>query len=84
VKESLENVWQNEAYTQYRRNYLAGKVSGTLCEGCKVQEEADFKFKPSLSILGLLSGQPYPYEPIPPPSSPPLELAKKPLPVITD
>ena len=82
VKQSLESVWQNKAYTQYRRNYLAGNVSGTLCEGCKVQEESDFKFKPSWSILGALSGQPYRYEPIPPPS--PLEMTQKPLPVITD
>lgn len=82
VKQSLESVWQNEAYTHYRRNYLAGKVSGTLCEGCKVQEEGDFKFKPSWSILGLLGGQPYRYQPIPPPS--PLEMTQKPLPFITD
>ena len=82
LKQSLESVWQNEAYTQYRRNYLAGKIAGTLCEGCKVQEEGDFKFKPSWSIVGALSGQPFRYEPIPPPS--PLEMNKKPLPVITD
>jgi len=48
AEHSLETVWNNEAYTRYRRNYLAGNVCGTLCEGCTVQTEVDFKFKPPL------------------------------------
>ncbi len=67
--ESLQNVWQGKAYTEYRRKYLSGNIGGTLCEGCKVQDEGDFKFKPPLSIAGLLVGQPYAYKPIAPPAA---------------
>lgn len=69
-EQSLQSVWQGEAYTNYRRNYLAGDIGGTLCEGCKVQDEGDFKLKPPLSIPGLFVGQPYRYQPIPPPGFP--------------
>jgi hypothetical protein len=82
VKPTLESVWQNEAYTQYRRNYLEGKVSGTLCEWCKAQQEGDCKFKPYWSILGFLAGQPCRYQSIPPPSS--LEILQKPSPLTAD
>lgn len=67
TNQSVESVWQGEAYTGYRSNYLAGKIGGTLCEGCKVQDEGDFKFKPSWSIKGLIKGAPYHYKPLPPP-----------------
>jgi hypothetical protein len=67
MNQSVESVWQGEAYTAYRRNYLAGNIGGTLCEGCKVQDEGDFKFKPSWSMQGFIKGEPYPYRPLPPP-----------------
>lgn len=71
TEHSLQDVWQGQAYTEYRRNYLSGNVCGTLCEGCKVQDEQDFKFKPPLSLSGLLVGRPYRLQPVPPP--PPLQ-----------
>jgi hypothetical protein len=40
--EGLLSVWQNVNYLRFRRNYLAGNVEGTLCAGCKVQDEVDF------------------------------------------
>ena len=80
AKQSLQSVWLGQAYTEYRRNYLAGNICGTLCEGCKVQDEGDFKFKPPLSISGLLVGQPYRYQPTPPPA--PRNPRGKPLPVL--
>ena len=46
--EGLYGVWHNEKYLQFRRNYLAGNVKGTLCAGCMVQDEVDFSYKPSL------------------------------------
>jgi molybdenum cofactor biosynthesis enzyme MoaA len=67
MNQSVESVWQGEAYTAYRRNYLAGNIGGTLCEGCKVQDEGDFKFKPSWSMQGFIKGEPYLYRPLPPP-----------------
>ncbi len=80
AKQSLQSVWQGQAYTEYRRNYLAGNICGTLCEGCKVQDESDFKFKPSFSMAGLLVGQPYPYRPIPAPA--PRSPRRKPMSVL--
>lgn len=81
TQQSVKDVWRGEAYTTYRQNYLAGNIRGTLCEGCQVQDERDFKFKPTLSLKGLLTGQPYPYHPIPPPTS--LEIHKELIPVRT-
>ena len=81
TERSLQDVWEGEAYTKYRRNYLAGNVGGTLCEGCKVQDEGDFKFKPSRSLSGMLVGQPYRYNPTPAPT--PLKPNGRSLPVRT-
>jgi len=49
--EGLGSLWQDEAYLQYRRNYLAGNVKGTLCAGCQVQNEVDFSYKPKKSLM---------------------------------
>jgi MoaA/NifB/PqqE/SkfB family radical SAM enzyme len=46
--EGLQSVWQDENYLQFRRNYLAGNVKGTLCAGCKVQDEVDFSYRPGV------------------------------------
>jgi MoaA/NifB/PqqE/SkfB family radical SAM enzyme len=51
AKEGLQKVWRNEKYLQFRRNYLAGDVEGTLCAGCKVQNEVDFTYKPRISQI---------------------------------
>ena len=65
--EPLSEVWNGQAYTDYRRNYIAGNVCGTLCEGCTVQTEFDFKFKPRKPWQRALLGDP---EPVPLPASP--------------
>lgn len=51
AKDTLYDVWNGEAYLNYRRNYLAGKIKGTLCEKCQVQDEVDFFFHPKLGFL---------------------------------
>jgi len=53
----LQSVWQNESYLRFRRNYLAGNVAGTLCAGCKVQDEVDFSYKPKRSLISQLLGK---------------------------
>lgn len=68
-QDSLAEVWQGEAYTRYRQNYLAGELGGTLCEGCKVQDEVDFSYKPPGRWRRLLLGRKPRYAPIPPPRS---------------
>jgi MoaA/NifB/PqqE/SkfB family radical SAM enzyme len=55
--EGLLSVWQNENYLRFRRNYLAGNVEGTLCAGCKVQDEVDFSYKPKRSLAQRLLGK---------------------------
>lgn len=49
-EDGLQKVWRNEKYLQFRRNYLAGNVEGTLCAGCKVQNEVDFTYKPKRTL----------------------------------
>jgi MoaA/NifB/PqqE/SkfB family radical SAM enzyme len=53
----LQSVWQNENYLRFRRNYLEGNVEGTLCAGCKVQDEVDFSYKPKSSLAQRLLGK---------------------------
>jgi hypothetical protein len=53
----LQKVWQNENYLQFRRNYLAGNVAGTLCAGCKVQDEVDFSYKPKGWLIKRVLGK---------------------------
>lgn len=48
---SLYEVWNDEPYINYRRNYLAGNVKGTLCEKCQVQDEIKFSYYPKLGFL---------------------------------
>jgi hypothetical protein len=55
--DGLQSVWQNDTYRQYRRNYLAGNVAGTLCAGCKVQNEVDFSYKPGKSFWRRVAGR---------------------------
>ena len=74
---SLKEVWNNEAYRNYRRNYLAGRIAGTLCEGCRVQEEKDFSYRPWISLSGLLGGHPFRRTPLPPPEERP-DLSERP------
>ncbi len=52
--DGLGNVWRNDNYLRIRRNYLAGKVAGTLCAGCQVQNEVDFSYKPKTPFLNKL------------------------------
>jgi MoaA/NifB/PqqE/SkfB family radical SAM enzyme len=49
--QSLYQVWNDKPYTEFRRNYLAGNVQGTLCEGCEIQDEIDFSYQPKFSTL---------------------------------
>jgi MoaA/NifB/PqqE/SkfB family radical SAM enzyme len=56
-KGGLQKVWQNDNYLQFRRNYLAGRVAGTLCAGCKVQDEVDFSYRPKRSLIGKVLGK---------------------------
>lgn len=51
AQNSLYDVWNNKAYIDYRRNYLAGNLKGTLCEKCEVQDEIDFSYYPGLGAL---------------------------------
>ncbi|MEJ2201732.1 MAG: SPASM domain-containing protein, partial [Desulfuromonadaceae bacterium] len=46
----LQAVWQGQKYQQYRQNYLAGSLQGTLCARCQVQDEIDFSYKPKVSL----------------------------------
>lgn len=57
----LQSVWQNDPYFQFRRRYLSGKVEGTLCDGCKVQNEVDFSYKPRSFFIDYLLGRQEPY-----------------------
>lgn len=34
-EQSIEQVWNNEAYRQMRRRFLAGDLQGTICADCK-------------------------------------------------
>lgn len=51
VEGGLRNVWHKDSYMQFRRDYMAGHVEGTLCAGCKVQNEVDFTYRPKASLL---------------------------------
>lgn len=53
----LQKVWQNQNYLNFRRAYLAGDTGGTLCEGCLVQDEVDFSYKPKRSLVKKVLGQ---------------------------
>ncbi len=53
----LQSVWQNEKYLNFRRNYLARNIKGTLCEGCMVQDETDFSYKPKRSLIQRLKSK---------------------------
>ena len=64
-EKSLQSVWQNDTYLQFRRRYLAGQVEGTLCEGCKVQNETDFSCKPRFYLFNHLIGKQQRYAPQP-------------------
>ncbi|HOE95178.1 MAG TPA: radical SAM protein [Candidatus Sumerlaeota bacterium] len=33
-KKPLREIWHDEVYTRYRRNFLRGRVQGTICDGC--------------------------------------------------
>lgn len=47
----LQAVWQGKKYQDYRRNYHAGAVAGTLCAGCQIQDEKDFHYRPKFALL---------------------------------
>ena len=36
-RESLADIWQGERYSDYRRRFAAGDVSGMICAGCRKQ-----------------------------------------------
>jgi len=57
AEKGLQAVWQNDTYLQFRRRYLEGKVEGTLCDGCKVQNEVDFSYKPRFFYINYLLGR---------------------------
>ena len=64
TERGLQSVWQNDKYLQFRHRYLAGQVEGTICEGCKVQDEIDFSYKPRFYLLNSLLGRQQVYEPV--------------------
>lgn len=66
AEKGLQSVWQNDTYLQFRRQYLGGKVEGTLCDGCKVQNEVDFTYRPRFFFINYLFGRQQPHTLHPP------------------
>lgn len=53
-QKSLYEVWNDKPYLEYRRNYLAGNIKGTLCEKCQVQDEVDFSYRPKAGFSSFI------------------------------